>query len=144
MKRKHYDIVGTNGFTAVKSTWGACLTLIEEVVRKIAREEETFYERTISETEKNSNGDYVQGTCVWKGHNGRSVTFFVRKAETTPEPIHDYADVLFQTSNGDHYHPTCFHKVFSSEANVVHRSSSWYRGAQCKSCQGSTKTPRKI
>lgn len=79
MKRDFFDITAVNGHAAVKHAWNASIRHIEDVVRQIARVEGTNYRLIAAESEKDSSGNHVAGTRTWKGENGRTVTFSVRK-----------------------------------------------------------------
>lgn len=76
-KRENFTIK-YNGQEIVKHAWNASIRETEKIVGQIAKEEQTIYNLTDSQSFK-EGFSHVHGHRVWTGDNGKSVTFVINK-----------------------------------------------------------------
>lgn len=78
MKRENFEIK-FNGNVVIKHKWNSAIKEVENLIREIARTEQTIYELVESVSTKIDAWHFGNGVRVWKGRNNKTVSFTITK-----------------------------------------------------------------
>jgi len=80
MKRRVFQITGSNGQQATAYAWNAAVRKIEALVREAAGPERCTYHLADSESIKDEScGGHVSGLRTWKNDAGNAITYTINR-----------------------------------------------------------------